>query len=116
MEQLATYKFFDQQGRRMAIFAREYNSSSLLIVAIPCSRKDAFSKKKAKEILKTEINPSVIPTSTGHEKRDFMLWVRKNYQKPIFVREMIEKQIVFKGKKAITLSQRKMNPKLRGYA
>lgn len=44
-----TYKFYDEQGRRLAIFGEYLPEYNFLEVSVfTCSKKDFFSKKKAK--------------------------------------------------------------------
>lgn len=51
-KQLATYRYYDSKGRRLSIFGKESIKAPgfLEIVKIPCSFKDIFKKKVARDI------------------------------------------------------------------
>ena len=74
---LQTYKFYDFQGRRLAIFYEEG-----IITVIPCSKKDQFSIKKAKELY-----VSGCKSMEKHEVKDItkidhlVAWCHKKYLK-----------------------------------
>lgn len=48
MEQLKTYKFYDNKHRRLSIFG-EVKENEILISYFPCSKSDNFSKAEAVE-------------------------------------------------------------------
>jgi hypothetical protein len=59
-EILRTYKFYDNNGRRLGIFAipekrgtAEDSSDVLKLYIITCAKKDSFNKKKAVELFET---------------------------------------------------------------
>jgi hypothetical protein len=47
---LRTYKFYDIKGRRLAIFGRAPLNVKLETFVLTCSKKDFFSKKKARQV------------------------------------------------------------------
>lgn len=101
-----TYKFYDERGRRLSIFALPIytigelesempkDPNSLVITIIPCSKKDTFSKKVGTE--EFEIYKSVImqgfegssgvtelqiPIVDGKPKTTFLRWCEATYFK-----------------------------------
>lgn len=102
----ATYKFYDEKGRRMAIFAsmtetnKEGEAGPLHIITITCSKKDQFSKKWAKvafealqrPLLKGEVrelpfhpNQYFVNIKDNKPKWTFIRWCEEMFYK----REMI---------------------------
>lgn len=51
MNNYTTYAFYNEKGNRLAIFC-EHTEDKLEIAVFECSKKDSFSKKKAKEAYK----------------------------------------------------------------
>lgn len=118
-----TYKFYDEKERRLAIFAvpslmageyedvdtpKEWNA--LLLFVIPCSKKDTFSKAKAKELfeenwsLKTQgfegikgVTELLIPIENNKPKFTFIKWCEDNYYKYIPTVMAIEAPMLYRG-------------------
>lgn len=107
MEHYITYKFWDSQGRRLAIFARpvfifgEFDDTDtpikaekLHIYIIPCSKKDVYSKKFAKKMFEEHVGDRYagleginsiaelsIPIENDKPKFTFLKWCEDNYFK-----------------------------------
>lgn len=74
---LQTYKFYDDKGRRLAIF---YENG--IITVIPCSKKDHFSIKKAKELYEGTCNSAIKYEVDGINKIDDLVdWCYQRYKK-----------------------------------
>jgi len=53
-----TYKFYDERGRRLAIFGRDLGDGSLEVITFTCSKKDIFSKSFAKALYFSWMSPN----------------------------------------------------------
>ena len=100
METLMTYKFYDQDGRRLAIFGKyvpkhPHGGNPLLhITVIPCSKKDQFSVKVAKRMY-DEINDGKVyeelpvhsyfstNVKNGKYKAEFLKFCNINFYKKV---------------------------------
>lgn len=89
-----TYRFYDEKGRRLAIFAEDFGQGKeLKITIITCSQKDQFSKVRAKKLFeKCHIDPAAcachptiirIPVINDKPKWTFIHWCQDNYFKRI---------------------------------
>jgi hypothetical protein len=90
---LSTYRFFDDRGRRLSIFARPATDDAgkeyLHAYVITCSKKDTFSKSRAKGIF--EGRSKKIENTRGEEFRiniidkkpkwSFINWCKDKYFK-----------------------------------
>lgn len=135
-ETLITYKFYDEQGRRVAIFGTPKNPDSLIITVITCSKKDNFSKKKAKELYNAWKNWQYVITALdgqrvqivhpklvtltgiteGNYKAAFMVYCNTHFQKPVSWTERIFKTAVKNGKKTRILQEQNVANKLDLYS
>jgi hypothetical protein len=132
---LITYKYYDKKGRRLAIFGvplAEYKTgvptqnTALKIIAIACSAKDTFSKKKAKELYKAYVTGNtkdVHPTVTilegitdGNFKRAFMIYCNTHFQKPVSWVRRFSISAVKNGRKTRILRNVNISNKLDAYS
>jgi len=90
-----TYKFYDERGRRLSIFALPLPDNCLKITVLVCSKKDRFSRKVARKIFeeialsKNELvsfpplhktaRTTVIKVEDGKLRKGFIEWCRKNF-------------------------------------
>ena len=77
-----TYKFFNEKGRRMSIFAKP-ESGGIEITVIPCSRHDQFCKAKARELYQEGKCHMEIFHADGNCFADFIKWCNNKYNKLI---------------------------------
>lgn len=121
-----TYKFHDERGRRLSIFATPVyligefevgmpkEPNYLQINIIPCSKKDTFSKKRGTEefeIFKSvreqgfEGSKGVIELQTpiidGKPKTSFLRWCEANYFKYIPTLFAVQAPALWKGEDMI---------------
>lgn len=100
METLKTYKFYDKDGRRLAIFGKYVpnhphgGNPTLHITVIPCSRKDQFSVKVANQMYNAIDSGMIIgevpvhsyfsvPVLDGKHKAEFLKFCNINYYKMV---------------------------------
>lgn len=98
METLKTYKFYDKDGRRLAIFGKfvpnhpHGGSPTLHITVIPCSKKDQFSIKIARQMYDALDSGRIIgevpvhsyysvPAIDGSYKAEFLKFCNVNFFK-----------------------------------
>ena len=74
--QYITYKFYDGDGRRLAIF---YQDGKLTI--IPCNKKDQFSTKKAKELFLKEEAYKETFNIEFKTQMEFQKWCEQTFSK-----------------------------------
>lgn len=82
-EVYVTYKFYDSKLRRLAIFGQR-NSGIISIYVIACSRKDAFIKKKAREMFedyKKKQPQFIIPEKDNKPGKTFINFCHDNFYK-----------------------------------
>jgi hypothetical protein len=102
---LRTYKFYDAEGRRLAIFGKLLDANSLEIYALTCSKHDQFSKKFAAKAYDSYFSfveatigrPDVvtIPISANDLPMDkFIHWCETVYFKRKEV-EMLQPKVIF---------------------
>lgn len=124
MRYYVTYKFYDEKGRRLAIFAipgyklvdngkneGELEQEILRIYVITCSKKDTFSKKRARHMfaefygMKQQgwIGASAHPIELQIDIKDdkpkftFLKWCEENYAKYIPTVFAIEAPMLYRG-------------------
>jgi hypothetical protein len=76
---IQTYRFYDSKNRRLAIF---YDNG--LITVIPCSKKDHFSIKKARELYDSDVlckSAQQYKAENIKDIDDFIAWCRARYKK-----------------------------------
>lgn len=71
----ATFKFYDDKGRRLAIF-----SDGEVITVIPCAKADQFSKSKARELFNTDGIYREQYEVKNELHKDFMKWCFEHYK------------------------------------
>lgn len=119
METYATYKFYDEKGRRLAIFGRlvsdgaiekqeggvTFTNLHLQIYVVTCSNKDRFNKRKANLIFngrsagESEKGEFLVALEdAGKPKWTFIKWCEDNYYKPTKVTFEFEGKVLVKGK------------------
>lgn len=87
----ANFRMRDSKGRRVSIFAQEFQDKVLRIFVLTCSKKDQFVKSIARKAYlswlegeKIDINPLVLDIAI-HEHDGpvftFNEWCKKNYKK-----------------------------------
>lgn len=121
-----TYKFYDEKGRRLSIFAtpvfvvgkleKELPTAAnyLQVTIIPCSKKDTFSKKTGigvfeefKSLQRDAFltNENVIelhvPIADGKPKTSFLRWCEANYFKLRPTIYVIETPVLWRGNELI---------------
>lgn len=78
-----TYKFYNNEYKRLAIFAEPINSSEMEVITIPCNKLDFFSKKTAWELYhKVKKGEKVNHTKEvikATDQDDFLRHCRRNY-------------------------------------
>ncbi len=90
LEPWVTYKFYDEKGRRLSIFAeelKELEENEMEITVITCSKHDQFSRAEAKHLYagynwgKPYCNPQtfIVPIKDNKPKWTFINWCRENY-------------------------------------
>lgn len=83
-----TYQFFNKKNNRLAIFG-ETIGSNITITIIPCSTKDHFSKKKARQLYQDIKDGKTVYYEThvckGLDHKDFMRWCRNNFYKKVYI-------------------------------
>lgn len=115
-----TYQFYDEKGRRLSIFSR-LKGERMEILVFTCSKKDTFSKKKARDLYnefggeKTEYSSKpkfvYIPIENDKPKFTFLKWCRENfYQKHKFVNIFVKAdgQAIIPIKQRMTLGEDKI--------
>lgn len=76
----ATYKFYDEQKRRLSIFG-EIKEGKIVVTVIPCSKKDEFTKKKAKDLLIDDDAFKTRIAIEGTRFADFIRFCNDNFLK-----------------------------------
>lgn len=87
INEFATYAFYDNKGRRLAIFYDDRGTATI----IPCSKKDQFSKKVARAFYEGEVLPPsamLIGMTPNMTQREFI-----NYCDHIFKRLKKKEQV-----------------------
>lgn len=100
MEILKTYKFYNKDGRRLAIFGKFLEDTlfggtpTLQVVVIPCSKRDQFSKKIARRLY-DEIDNGIVyeevpshgsfnvPVLCGSHKAEFLKFCNTHFYKKV---------------------------------
>jgi hypothetical protein len=117
MEILKTYKFYNKDGRRLAIFGKFLEGSlfsdspTLQVVIIPCSKRDQFSKKVANRLYGEIDNGEVygeipahgsynVPVLNGSHKAEFLKFCNVHFYKKMIGAELMV------GKQDIVLNAR----------
>lgn len=82
----STYQFYMEDGRRLAIFAKQIDYGRVIIWVIPCNKKDQFSKAKAKQILEDfrewgKGNAYHYTIDNIGNQKQFLMWCEKTYWK-----------------------------------
>lgn len=90
-EYYSTFQYYNDKRERLSIFAEpsvcEDESECLVITAIPCSKKDSFSKKVGRKIFEDKsfkaevVEKMVIPVSDGKPKKTFIEFCRNRYKR-----------------------------------
>lgn len=91
-EYYSTNRYYDQKGRRLAVFCRYLNANEAEIFTLTCSKDDQFSKKYARKVyesylqgvdLKNEFHkPAIEIIGIEPERREIwtlLNFCRKNY-------------------------------------
>lgn len=118
---LRTYKFYDNQGRRVAIFGDYTNRKGWIDVkVVTCSLHDQFNKSTANHIYHGELDGHpqefAVPVEEGENyKAAFMKWCHQNYQKPFYWFQSFNILSVRNGRKNRILSKRKTPIKMDMY-
>lgn len=133
-EILITYKFYDEQGRRVAIFGiptssdiKKAENNSLRIVIITCSKKDNFCKETAKRHFKAYLtnDPSIeahpkevvlTGITDGNFKSAFMLYCKTHFQKPVHWTERYWVEAVKNKQKKRILQKVSLSNKMNSYS
>lgn len=115
MQYYVTYRFYDTKGRRLAIFAVPDNiltsATKLRVLVIACSKKDTFSKNRAKQLFEEFITLKGMgfdatiahPTEIMIDVRDdkpkftFLKWCEANYFKYIPTIFALEAPLLYRG-------------------
>lgn len=100
-EPYVTYKFYDERGRRLSIFA-EMEEKNLHITVYTCSKKDQFSRRVAKHMFFNEFpdghpNEFTIPIKDSKPKWTFINWCRENYYHREGATFMFDAYVLAKG-------------------
>lgn len=94
---LRTYKFYDEVGRRLSIFATPTIDDNLNIFALTCSKQDNFCKKFARDVydgcMTGEFKPDsnlvhpyteTIPVLEGKPKSTFIKYCKLNFYRKTY--------------------------------
>ena len=82
MYKLATYKFYNSKGNRLAIFYERGILNNLgRITVIPCNPKDQFSRQRAKSLFHTVGANKERFKVEEMDQKTFIEWCEKKYQK-----------------------------------
>lgn len=87
MYKYCTYKFYAADKRRIAAFAEDAGEGKLKVYLFFCSRKDSFSRKKAKQLYaeykagEGTSTPEifVLPIDPSKPQKEFITYMYKNY-------------------------------------
>lgn len=85
---LSTFKFYNEKGRRLSIFA-ETVGDALQITVIPCSTKDQFSKAVGRNLfenIETQncyFEPYNVIIKNKKPKGTFMKWCKDRYRQMV---------------------------------
>lgn len=106
-----TYKFYDEKGRRLAIFANE-NGDHLEAKIYTCSKSDQFHKWMIRNVAEGEVllfenyapveftpQEVKIPIEDGKPGRSFMEYLHRNFWKPQDVYVVDIRSVLFKNSK-----------------
>jgi hypothetical protein len=83
-----TYKYFNKSNQRLAIFGEVINDN-MAITIIPCSKKDQFNKKKARELYNKIKEGETVHYEAfnfkGTDASDFFRWCKSRYYKKVYI-------------------------------
>lgn len=122
-----TFRFYDEKGRRLSIFAVPSSFhmplpdddsvelgklvDGLTIYVFTCSKKDTFSKKKARQLYEdyittpeTELSHPeiyIIPIQDNKPKWSFLIWCRENFFKLLPYTFAIQGNVLTRGQDAL---------------
>jgi len=93
-----TYSFYDNKGRRMALFCKRVDENNVEIATIVCSKKDQFNKAVANKMYndpEVKKNTVLMPTKIGSNiGKEFISYCRSNYR--VVVSEIVERKKLIK--------------------
>lgn len=87
----STYKFYDERGRRLSIFATVMNEAQISVTIVTCAKGDKFSRKVGKALYEqwlegtlrksSDCHPQIrlIAIKDGKPKKTFLSWCRETY-------------------------------------